>query len=199
MNARTVKISVLATLVGITAAFTGGCQASKWEANLSAGPETAEMRQPETFVRFREVPWERVDGTLASMQSIVAGSATHPDEWTAAQKLDHKAKLLGGLQISEPVDTVRILGKSEFRTTDKIVAPSDEMKRLANELGADTVVWSAKLLGKADRVVQEPITVFNDGTYWRDGRSRTETQTGWVPVRIQVDETAYIAFFLRCK
>lgn len=194
-----VRIGCVALLVAMGNA--GGCRTSPWQTNLSGGPETAEPRQDGTFVRFREVPWERVETTLATLKAEVSASTTHPDEWSPEQKQAHKAKLLEGLQISEPAAGVRVVGKSEFRTTDKLHTPSEEMQAVANGLGADTVVWSSKLLGKADRVVQEPITVFTDGTYWRDGRSRsvTETQTGWVPVKIQVDEKAYIAFFLRCR
>jgi hypothetical protein len=183
----------------------GGCQTSWWEQGLSTGPESATARAEGTEVRFREVPWERVDATIAELRGVVAASPRHMDEWTASQKAEHKARLLSGLQISESPEHVRILGKSEFRTTERIHVPSEEMRTLANRLGADTVVWSSRLLGKADRVVQEPVTLFEDGTWWdrrdgvRESSSFSQTRTGWVPVRVQVDEYGYIGFFLSTR
>jgi hypothetical protein len=183
----------------------GGCRTSMWEQGLSTGPESAMPRIEGSEVRFREVPWERVDATIAELRGVVAASSTHMDEWTATQKAEHKALLLRGLQISEPAERVRVLGQSEFRTTDRINVPSEEMQTVANRLGADTVVWSSCLLGKADRVVQEPVTLFEDGTWWdrrdgvRDSSSFSQTRTGWVPVRVQVDEYRYIGFFLNTR
>lgn len=197
----------LIALVSVAASclLLGGCGTSAWQTGLSSGPETAAPNAAEAEVRFREVPWERIDATLSELRADVAADAVHPSEWPEDRKLAHKARLLQGLQISEAATTVRVLGKSQFSTTDKLNVPSEEMRKLANELGADTVVWSSKYVGKADRVVQEPVTLFSDGTYWSRGadglrsRSVSETQTGWVPVRVQVDETAYIGFFLRCR
>jgi hypothetical protein len=198
--ARVFVVTALASLASL-----GGCQSSLWEQGLSAGPEAATPREEAAEVRFREVPWERVDATIAELRGFVAASPTHMDEWTPAQRADHKARLLLGLQISEPADSVRLVGKSEFRTTERINVPSVEMQALANRLGADTVVWSSRLLGKADRVVQEPVTLYEDGTWWdrrsgvRDSNSFSQTRTGWVPVRIQVDEYGYIGFYLRTR
>lgn len=190
-------------LAGLT--LIAGCETSRWRQGLVAGPDRGVALSPEVGVRVREVPWERVDAMLRQLHSDLAASDRHFDEWTPEQKLAHKAKLLQGLQISEPADTVSVLGQSEFKSTDTSVAGSNELMKLARELGADTVVRSSVYVGKADRIVQEPVTTYSSGTaWWRDGDRRrpdsfSEQQTTWVPVRVQADETAYIAFFLRTR
>lgn len=183
-----------------------GCQGSRWEKGLSTGPESAAPLAETVSVRFREVQWERVESTLEALRRDEAESSVNPSEWGPERRAEHRAKLLTGLQISEPAPRVRVLAKSEFRTTDAINVPSEEMEALARRLGADTVVWSRRLLGKADRVVSEPSTSFTDGTYWSRGadgrvrsRSYSETRTDWIPVRVQVDETAYIGFFFATR
>lgn len=184
----------------------GGCQGSRWERGLATGPDAAAPLAEGAPVRFREAPWERVEATMDELRRAEAATAVHPSEWSAEQKAEHKAKLLAGLQISEPAPQVRVVGRSEFRTTDAINVPSAELESLARGLGADTVVWTRKLMGKADRVVSEPATSFTDGTMWsRDAegrlrsRSYSETRTDWIPVRVRVDETAYLGFFLATK
>jgi hypothetical protein len=179
-----------------------GCQTSPWEEGLGRGPETAPALPEGTPVRVREVPWERVEATLASLRADVAASSIHPDEWPPAKREEHKVRLLNGLQISESPETVKVVGKAEFRAADRVIIPSEELTHLALKLGADTVVWSSRPLGKADRVVQEPVTWFNDGTTSWDGQDRGafgEMRTGWVPVRVQVDEVGSVAFFLRSR
>lgn len=182
-----------------------GCETSKWRQNLVVGPDTNTSLAAEAGVRVREVPWERVDATLKQLHADLAASDRHFDEWPTQQKQAHKAKLLQGLQISEPAESVRVLGQSEFKSTDNTASDPVELVKLARELGADTVVRSSKYVGKADKIVQEPVTTYSTGTvWWRDGDHRrpdsfSEQQTTWVPVRIQADETAYIAFFLRTK
>lgn len=195
-----------ALVVGVLASILGGCQGSRWERGLATGPDAAAPLAERAPVRFREVQWERVEATLEELRRDEGATAVHPSEWSAERKGEHKARLLAGLQISEPAPQVRVVGKSEFRTTDAINVPSTELEALARGLGADTVVWSRKLLGKTDRVVSEPATSFTDGTYWSrdaDGRLRSrsysETRTDWIPVRVRVDETAYIGFFFATR
>ncbi|XVJ59613.1 MAG: hypothetical protein HEQ23_09500 [Tepidisphaera sp.] len=193
---------VIAALLSVPAVLGMGCETSRWETGLARGPDAASPLPQGSSVRVREVPWERVEATLASLRADVAASSVHPDEWPAEKREEHKIRLLNGLQISESPTSVKVLGKTEFRAADKVVIPSEELTKLALGLGADTVVWSSRPLGKADRIVQEPVTWYNDGTtHWRDkdGGAFGEMRTGWVPVRVQVDETGYVGFFLRSK
>lgn len=198
LNCRYIVLGVLAVWVAMAA----GCQSSPWASGLGRGPDSAPPLPEGSSVRVREVPWERVEATLTALRADVAASPTHPDEWPAERRAEHKVRLLNGLQISEAPDTVKVLGKSEFRTTDRVSIPSEALTKVAISLGADTVVWSSRPLGKADRVVQEPVTWYNDGTSdWgrTDRGAFGEMRTGWVPVRIQMDETGYVGFFLRSK
>lgn len=195
-----IRRTCLGLISGLLLALGAGCHTSPWESGLARGPDTAAPRAEGTAVRVREVPWERVEATLAALRADVAASDVHPDEWPVERRAEHKVRLLNGLQISESAETVKVLGKSEFRAVDRVVIPNDELDRLARSLGADTVVWSSRALGKADRVVQEPVTWYNDGTSaWgrADRGAFGEMRTGWVPVRVQVDETGYVGFFLR--
>lgn len=191
------------------ALFLGACESSRWQQSLTKGPDAAAALTPTAPVRVREVQWDRVQSTLHELREAEAASAVHHEEWSQEAKLAHKSKLVQGLQISEPAAGVRVLGKSEFRTTDSSItiggAQVIELEQLARSLGADTVMWSSRYVGKADRVVQEPVTTYSSGSWWwRDGDRRrpdsfNEQQTSWVPVRVQADETAYIAFFFRTR
>jgi len=195
-------------MVGMSLTMLGACGSSHWQRSLLKGPETAPAGAATEAVRVREVQWDRVQATLQEMRQIEAANEVHPDEWSPEAKQLHKSRLIQGLQISEPATAVFVLGKSEFKTTDSGIETEEaggELRRVARSLGADTVVWSRRLVGKADRVVQEPVTTYSSGTWWwREGDRRrpesfNEQQTTWVPVRVQADETAYIAFFLRTR
>lgn len=161
----------------------------------------------QTPVTVRSVPWDRVWGTLQELERDVAACNVHPEEWSAPQREEAKAKLLKGLQISESPTDVQILGRCEFRTTGSVRPETPkgeaELVEFAREIGADTVVWSGRYYGKVERIVQEPVTTFRSGTDWHHhgGRDRpsgfSETSTTWVPVQVQLDELGYIAYFLR--
>lgn len=192
-------------LSGLLIGLSAGCESSAWQRNLSRGPEAAASLPESSDVRIRQVPWERVEETLRSIRAEVAASDLHPDEWPEERKQAQKATLLRGLQISEPAERVRVVGSSEFRTTSN---PGDDesLRRVARSLGADTVVWSSRWLGKADKVVQEPVSGWTTGTVWArdaDGtlrpRSQNEHTTTWVPVVVRADESGYMAFFLRTR
>lgn len=156
-------------------------------------------------VRIREVPWDRVQQTLRKLDAERAESDIHPDEWSESRRLTAKTDLLRGLQISEDPRTVQILGRSDFRTTDRIVRPSDdpELMKMARRLGATTVVWSSSYLGKADVTRSEPVTEWRSGSWSpsrldeRGNRTFSESSTIWVPVVVQADERAWMAYFLR--
>lgn len=188
-----------------SAAVVPGCRTSPWESSLIAGPDAA-MPLPEgASVRVREVPWQRLGNTIEELRAQTAASDTHPDEWPQSRKDEHKAMLLKGLQISEPAEQVKIVGRTGFSTTDQRIGPgSPALVALAARLGADTVVWSSRSLGKTDTVVQEPVTHHTAGTV-RDHRGRpgsssyAETYTYWVPIRVQADETGFVAFFLKTR
>jgi hypothetical protein len=203
MHFRSFQRPLAALAVAATVAIFG-CQATPWQQGLAKGPDAAAPLDPKATVRVREVPWERLEQTLSSLRADVAASNIHPDEWSVEKRHGHKLRLLQGLQISEPAESAKVLGRSEFRTSDRVTIPSDDLQRLATSLGADTVVWSSRPLGKSDRVVQEPVTWFSDGTrYWDHPNEHrgafSETRTGWVPVRIQVDEFGYVGFFIRTR
>jgi len=203
------RVCVLSLVVALGFA---GCQSSPWEGAYTGlrDPDAAERasRGEAAPVRVRQVPWGRVRETLDAIEKDVAASDVHPDEWTPQRKLEAKAKLLKGLQVSESPESVQVLGRSEFRTTDRIAPETEEgraeLERFAQSVGADMVVWSGQYLGKTERVVKEPITTYSSGSrsnWTRADRTTpgifSETETTWVPVRVQMDELGYIAYFLK--
>lgn len=204
MKSATLRFSGLC-VAAVLIAFSSACESSSWQRHLSRGPDAAAALPETDAVRIRQVPWERIEDTLRTIRAEVAASDVHPDEWPEERRQAQKATLLRGLQISEPPESVLVVGSSEFRTTSN---PGDEesLRRVARSLGADTVVWSSRLLGKADKVIQEPVSGWTTGTVWSrdaDGklrpRSQNEHTTAWVPVVVRADETGYVAFFLRTR
>ncbi len=202
-------IIILAScLTLIAAAALGGCAAgpSAWELNLTTGPDTATPLAAESPVRVRNITWERMEQTLSTEQVGATATDTHPEEWTPERRAEAKTQLLRGLQLSEPPASVRIVGRSEFRTTDKMSTDSVTFHNLARKLGADTVIWTSKVVGKADKVVQEPVTTIGSGSgsgrsfeVGGGGRSGSfaDNRTTYVPVVIKADEIAFSVYFLR--
>lgn len=192
-----------------------GCAPSTvWEQGyVGNSPVRGADAASEKNVLIRNVPWDRVQEARRQIEADAASSDLHPDEWSPEKKADVKARLLRGLQISAEPSRVEILGRSEFKTTDTVRPETPEgeaeLRSLARRLGADTVVWSGRTLGKADKIVERPVTTTGD--VWRGGGGRSfdaqsgrsrdwgfnESSTSWVPVRIQADESGFVAFFLR--
>lgn len=181
----------------------GSCGvSSNWDRGLSSGPDQAAPVKSEPVLRT--VPWERVERALGELHQDVANSDVHPDEWTDERKTAAKAKLLKGLQVSQDPGVVRILGHSRFRTTDDLGRAHKDLSRIAKELGADMVIWSTRVLGKSETIVDRPVTSSTWGTGWfrdSDDERRPDTftahTTSWVPVRVTLDETGAVAYFLR--
>lgn len=199
---RTSTTFVLAALCTLAAGLAGCKTSTAWDRSLVMGPDRAATAT--TGATVRTVPWERVQATLEELQKDVVTSDTHPDDWSAAQKSAEKAKLLRGLQVSQDASRVLILGHSHFSTTDNLAKAEADLGRIARNLGADMVVWSSRVLGKTDAVVDRPVTSSTWGTGWfkdSDGERRPDTftahTTSWVPVRVSLDETGAVAYFLR--
>ncbi len=194
----------LAILAVALLAFLPGCQStSPWEKNYD-GVRLGPTAQP-ADVTVREVPWERLANTRAELEQSIVKSDIHPDEWTAPQREQFKATLLRGLQVSEPAANVEILGRSDFKSTEHVKPNGGDLVGWAARIGANRVIWTRRGLGKVTTVTREPVWTYTSGAdYFRDdvdGRRRTvtysESTTTWVPVVIQADETAWVAYFLR--
>lgn len=198
--------SLLLTLAASAAALTACTRTSIWEARYEPSAPGADLRPIEQAKNaprpaIRRVPWERLDATMTEFERELAASDTPREEWSPEQRTSVDAKLLRGLQVTQDPSAVTILGVTQFRTTD-FDRPSDaDLSTLAARAGGDTVVWSSRYLGQAERVVQEPVTTYSTWTAWygRKGRMRTgtDTTTTWVPVRVQADLHEFVAFVLR--
>lgn len=187
----------------------GGCSGpSVWEQTYVRDTATVAPLDKTAPVRVRSIPWERMQATLTDMQGMVAASNVHPEDWSAAQKDAAKIKLLQGLQVSVAPERMTILGKSEFRTTETILpdgADRESLENFARKVGATDVVWSNRILGRTEKVIEKPVTSYSTGTFWgrRDRRSRwwddsySQSSTTWVPMRVPADDTGFVAFFLR--
>lgn len=210
------RVSMARRLVGVTAlgvaAVLGlaGCQASPWKENFAPTGDAAATLAPTAAVELRQVPWERLQAFLQQMEAENARSDVNPADWPAEKRLATKAALLRALQVSEDPATVDVLGRSDFRTTDRIspdAADAADLQKVAREFGADRVVWSRRFVGKSETIVQEPITSYSSGTAWGTGNRKnnnrsvyySESSTTWVPLRITADEYAYVAYFLRVR
>jgi hypothetical protein len=182
-----------------------GCAApSAWEKNLQRTEVAMVALDKAAPVTVRDVSWERLQSALTEIEQARAGSDVHVSEWTSEQKAAEKARLLRGLQVSQSPAGVTVLGHSQFRTTDALGEPNVVLPPVARQLGANMVVYSTRVLGKADKIVQEPVSSNRFGTVWyrdRSDRYRSdsynEQETTWVPVRVSADEVGAMAFFLR--
>jgi hypothetical protein len=181
-----------------------GCSVSPWENNYTPTAEAAPVAKG-TPVQLREVSWARLQSGLKQMESEQAKSDIHPSDWPPEKKAEAKARMLRILQVSEDPATVEILGRSTFRTTTPLKPETDaDLAEFARKIGAGKVVWSRRLMGKAEEIVQEPVTTFGTAYYDRGFRRHgtatyTETYTTWVPIAVQSDEYAYVAYFLRTQ
>jgi hypothetical protein len=181
-----------------------GCTASPWQSNFVSTAPSAALAT-DAPVQIREVPWDRLQQGLGELEAQASGSDVHPADWSPQQKEEAKAKLLKTLQVSENPSSVTIIGRSDFRSTTEIHPESNDQADLINfarRVGATKVVWSRRLLGKEDVIIQEPVTTYSSGfdDHWghRHGNVPfTYTSTTWVPLQVAADQYAYVAYFLR--
>jgi hypothetical protein len=183
----------------------GGC-ASAWERAFEPSFEA----RGQTFagteeVVLREVPWERVDAVLRELHEEAVASDTHPDDWPEDRKRDAHARLLRALQISDDPDTLLLLGRSEFSTTEPLRPGDGDLEAFATKIGATYAIWASNYLGRSERIVSRPVTTWSTETYWvydrKNERYRprtgTSSSTTYLPMRVEADRHAFIVFFLR--
>jgi hypothetical protein len=188
----------------LACAALGGCAASPWESSYSGIALSGGGLGRDRIV-VRDVPWDHYETTQAKLEAMRSASDVHKDEWPAEKKVEYKGTLLKGLQVSEDPSNVEILGSSMFKSTDPIRPESGDLAKFASKIGATRVVWASRGLGKRSIVVREPIWTYTTGSdFFRDqpdGRRRsstyTEATTTWVPVVIEADQTAWVAYYLR--
>lgn len=193
-------------LLACLAPFLGGCVTSTvWERSLERGPDLAPVivGKSTSDSKVRNVPWERIESALQQLETQATASDVHPDEWPEDKKLAARGVLLRGLQISQPASSVNILGRSQFRTTTDLRNQEGNLQKVAAKLGANMVVYSTRYLGKTDTIVEHPVTSQSWRTGWhrsRDGdyhpNTYSENTTTWIPIRMSVDETGGIAYYL---
>jgi hypothetical protein len=198
------KTSLLAALAS-GACVLGGCTGpSLWERTyqgVKAFDEPPRATAP--LPTLRDVSWERLMDTRAELERDVAASDVHPSEWPADKRDAAKATLLRGLQVQENPADVQVLGLSQFSTTDNLRADSGELATFGASLGATRVIYSTRFLGKADKIIDEPVTTYYHGGWHRvhDRRYRSEpwshSSTTWVPIRVQADEHGWIVYYLK--
>lgn len=182
----------------------GGCAAQPWASSFTPTDASAPERRADAPVVRREVPWERLQQTLNELLQERIASDIHPDEWPAERKAAAKARLLKGLQVSEDSALVTVLGRSEFRSTSEVRTDDGGLDSFARRIGATMVVWSRTYLGRRQVTTHEPANEYTTVSRpFRDKRghwrydSYTEHSTIWVPVQVEADEHAWMAYFLR--
>jgi hypothetical protein len=202
--------------LGLAAACSaGGCASSPsaWEQGfvgepgVSIQPEAARAAGGPTPVNIRSVPIERVDAVMLELDAEAAASDIPKEQWPADKNSAAKARLLKALQVTQAPDSVEVRGVSRFRSTT-LLRPdstnSESLAAFARSINANTALWSMKYLGKADKIVEKPVTNFGSRGYWGRGRHWDDdcwsdhwgSSTTWVPVRVQADEYLYVVFYL---
>lgn len=206
---RSIARRLLPLAAAMATTIAAGCSSSVWKEAYRPSPlaiDAGEVRYPrEHPVMVREAPWDRVQGALKELSEQESASDVHVSEWTADQRLAATERLLTALQLSDPPESVTILGSSAFRTTDNVRPDDGTLARLARQLGADYAIWSSRYAGRGTKVVDRPVTVHNHGWtryydrhdhVWRDGYF-SDVDTAWVPVVVDADRYAFVAFFVR--
>lgn len=199
------RVACVSVLIAgaIAASVSSGCSPSKWERSFTP-VEAMNASLPESVaVKIREVPWERIEAALQELEAERAASDAPQEEWPADKQLAAKEKLLRALQVTAEPSAVEIIGRSAFRTPYGADTAGGELTALARKVGADTVVWASNYLGKTQVVRDEPVNEWRTGSWstGRDGRRRydsfSENSTIWVPIVVEADEHAFMAYFLR--
>lgn len=197
---RRIVLVVIAALPAL-----GGCT-TIWQENFTGKPLPKEEAVLADAVELREVPWSRLASTLGSLEAERAASDISPQEWPIEKKEQAKAALLVGLQVSAPPQAVDIIGSSRFRTTEPLRADGGELAKFAGSIGANRVAYSYDYLGKADRIISEPVTTIGSGpVVWNPALGDAGwdpwgvNTTTWVPVVYAADEYAWAAYFLRVR
>lgn len=213
-RSRAVRRSLLTLGAGIAALFVAGCASgpSVWEqAFVSETGVAVQKSTPSDSklppVNIRSVPIERIDAVMLELDQEAAASDVPKEQWPPDKKAAAKARLLRALQVTDTPESVEVRGVSRFRSTTLLRPQSDDRESLAafaRSINANTALWSSKYLGKADTIVDKPVTSFgNRFSYWGGGRHWRDdcwddwgSSTTWVPVRVQADEYLYVVFFL---
>lgn len=181
-----------------------GCSSSPWENSYNGAMLDGSSVNKDRIV-VRDVPWVHFEQTQTDLENMRSATDIHKDEWPTDRQIEYKAKLLKGLQVSEAPAGIEVLGNSMFKSTSPVRPNDGELAKFAAKIGATRVVWTSRGLGKRSIVVREPVWSYASGSdFFRDepdGRRRastyTESTTTWVPVVIEADETAWVAYFLR--
>lgn len=192
-------------LVGLIAL--GGC-ASVWQRNFESRSGVALNALPaKAPVHVREVPWSRVEQALVDLSKLWEESDEPYEEWSLEKKRDADARLLRALQVTESPDQVLVVGRSSFKSTERVRPGSGDLEDFARKIGADTAIWASRYVGRGERIETQP--VYSSGyrhVQYYDARSnkyRTRYEyddwTTYVPVVVEADETAWVVYYLRNK
>lgn len=211
---RLTRASLRAVLASLALLLLLSACTSRWEREFTPAPldlqpaapgATAPTRAAAPTPTLREITWERMARALEEENALLTNSSAHPSQWSDQERADATIRLLAALQVTDAPPGTNLIGKSRFRTTDRLDPQSGELAALARARGASLVVFATTVLGKADVVTSEPVTQWRSGSVvgprGPDGKRRgsdfSETSTTFVPVVRQADEFAYAAVFVR--
>lgn len=183
----------------------GGC-ASAWERSYESRVGVPRQALPaRAEVTVREAPWSRVEEALRELSAMWEQSDVPYEEWPTEKKREADARLLRALQVTDSVDEVQIVGRSSFKTVERVRPHAGALEKFARSIGADTAIWASRYVGKSERVESQP--VYSSGyrhVQYYDTRSkkyRTRLEyndwTTYVPVVVEADETAWVVYYLR--
>lgn len=206
------RLAAHALILCCAAACLTGCAGpSVWERSFQpepgfeARPEAAAPLTPPQSVVIRDAPWGRVGPALAAEAERIVASDVHRDDWSPEQAREAEVELLEALQLPIPPQDAELLGRSHFTTTATPDPDAGELRAFAASLGADYAIWSRQTLGKAERIVREPVWTdsWRWDRVWDDDRGRYDyvrrwdRDTVWVPVVVERDEVRWIVFYVR--
>lgn len=185
--------------VALTVAATGlGACASAWEAHYVGDRAPPVGGAP----LVRAAPPERVQAAWREFDAEVAASDTHPDDWPPERHAARMARLLSALQITDPPASLRLLGQSQFQTTDRLDPADGSLGAFASRIGATRVAWSSWPAGTVRSIESAPVTTWTTGSFRvrpRDGDIRTEPYdeivTTYIPIVVDRPSTLWSIYF----
>ena len=190
--------------------LTGGC-ANPWKDSFEPNRDLGSQAFSPTNLAegdVREIEHERLQQFNAQERQRRIESTTAPADLSPDEQRAAKNRLLEALQLPWRDDEAIVLGSSQFVSNEPLKPRTDkELRKFAQKLGADVIVFAGAYLGTAQRMENVPVTSYTRDTYISSDRARRDSRvstydsssTTWVPMQVTEDRYANHAFFIRLR
>jgi hypothetical protein len=190
--------------------FAGGC-ANPWKESFEPNRDLGDESFAPTSLSeedVREIEYERLQQFNADERQRRISSTTAPADLSPQEQRAAKNRLLEALQLPWRDDEAIVLGSSQFVSNEPLKPRTNkQLRKFAEKLGADVIVFAGTYLGTAQRMENVPITSYTRDTYISSGRGRRgsrvssydSSSTTWMPMQVTEDRYANHAFFIRLR